>query len=104
MSRPPLKEALISVVLPVFNEAKVLDELHRRVQKAVATCGTGLEIIFVNDGSTDDTTKNLDQLAERHPHVRVIHLARNFGHQAAVQAGLSHAKGDAVVLMDSDLQ
>jgi glycosyltransferase involved in cell wall biosynthesis len=104
MTRPPLKETLISVVLPVFNEAKVLEELHQRVHQAVVACGTGQEIIFVNDGSTDETARTLDRLAERHSHVRVIHLARNFGHQAAVQAGLCHAKGDAVVLMDSDLQ
>ncbi|HEX4143648.1 MAG TPA: glycosyltransferase family 2 protein [Pirellulales bacterium] len=104
MTRPLLNEALISVVLPVFNEAKVLEELRRRVQSALAACGTGQEIIFVNDGSTDDTAQILDSLAQRHSHVRVIHLARNFGHQAAIQAGLCHARGDAVVLMDSDLQ
>jgi dolichol-phosphate mannosyltransferase len=104
MTRPPLKEALISVVLPVYNEAKVLQQLYDRVHRAVAACGTGQEIIFVNDGSSDETAQILDGLAERHAHVRIIHLARNFGHQAAVQAGLCHARGDAVVLMDSDLQ
>jgi dolichol-phosphate mannosyltransferase len=104
MTRPPLKETLISVVLPVFNEAKVLEQLYDRVHLAVIACGTGQEILFVNDGSTDETAQVLDSLAERHSHVRVIHLARNFGHQAAVQAGLCHARGDAVVLMDSDLQ
>ncbi len=62
------------------------------------------EIIFVNDGSTDASPRVLDQLAERNPQVRVIHFSRNFGHQAAVQAGLAHAHGDAVVLMDSDMQ
>ena len=65
MPRPPLKEALISVVLPVFNEARVLEELQRRVHSAVLACGTGQEIIFVNDGSTDETAQILDSLAER---------------------------------------
>jgi polyisoprenyl-phosphate glycosyltransferase len=104
MPRPALRDTLISVVLPVYNEARVLEELCRRVADAVALCGTQREIVFVNDGSSDNSAEILDSLAERHPFVRVVHLSRNFGHQAAVQAGLSHARGDAVVLMDSDLQ
>src|ERR1700683_4943118 len=104
MTRPALKDALISVVLPVFNEAEVLEELHDRVHRTLARCGSGQEIIFVNDGSTDETAEKLDALAKRHRHVRVIHFARNFGHQPAIQAGLAHARGDAVVLMDSDMQ
>jgi len=67
-------------------------------------CPANYEIIFVNDGSSDQSPRVLDQLALANPRVRVIHLSRNFGHQAAVQAGLAHARGDAVVLMDSDLQ
>ncbi len=104
MTRPALKDVLISVVLPVFNEAEVLEELHDRVHRTLEACGTGQEIIFVNDGSTDATAGTLDKLAKRHRHVRVIHFARNFGHQPAIQAGLAHARGDAVVLMDSDMQ
>jgi dolichol-phosphate mannosyltransferase len=104
MNRPPLRETLISVVLPVFNEANVLEELHTRVSEAVAQCGTRHEIVFVNDGSTDSSPQILDLLAERHANVRVIHFSRNFGHQAAVQAGLAHARGHAIILMDSDLQ
>jgi dolichol-phosphate mannosyltransferase len=104
MNRPPLRETLISVVLPVYNEANVLEELYRRVRESVALCGTRLEIVFVNDGSTDASPQILDLLAERDPSVRVVHFSRNFGHQAAVQAGLAHAQGHAMVLMDSDLQ
>jgi polyisoprenyl-phosphate glycosyltransferase len=104
MTRPALKNALISVVLPVYNEAHVLEELHGRISRALEACGTGQEIIFVNDGSTDGTANILDAIAARDCHVRVIHFARNFGHQPAIQAGLAHARGDAVVLMDSDLQ
>jgi dolichol-phosphate mannosyltransferase len=104
MKRPPLDQTLISVVLPVYNEAHVLAELLHRVDRALRNTGVRQEIIFVNDGSTDASPRVLDQLAERNSQVRVIHFSRNFGHQAAVQAGLEHARGDAVVLMDSDLQ
>ncbi len=94
----------ISVVLPVYNEARVLPELLRRVGDALAACAADYEIIFVDDGSRDQSPRVLDQLAAADRRVRVIHLSRNFGHQAAVQAGLVHSRGDAVVLMDSDLQ
>ncbi|MGH7127057.1 MAG: glycosyltransferase family 2 protein [Planctomycetaceae bacterium] len=102
--RPPLSECSVSVVLPVFNEAAVLDELTERVEDALRSCGCRYEILFVNDGSTDGSAERLDDLAATNAAVRVLHFSRNFGHQAAVQAGLSHAAGDAVVLMDSDLQ
>jgi glycosyltransferase involved in cell wall biosynthesis len=91
-------------MLPVYNEAGVLQELAARVGAAAETCAMPYEIVFVNDGSSDGSGDLLDALAGRDLHVRVVHLARNFGHQAAVQAGLAHARGDAVVLMDSDLQ
>jgi dolichol-phosphate mannosyltransferase len=94
----------LSIVLPVYNEAGVVEELVARIGKAAGTCVASFEIVFVNDGSRDDSPELLDKLAELDPRVRVVHLSRNFGHQAAVQAGLAHARGDAVVLMDSDLQ
>lgn len=102
--RPPLPDCLISIVLPVFNEAAVLEALFQQVTAAIAAAGTNAEIVFVNDGSCDGSGQILDRLAATHHEVRVIHFSRNFGHQAAVQAGLAHATGDAVVLMDSDLQ
>lgn len=104
MSRPSLNEVLISAVLPVYNEAGGLPELFRRVRDAIADTGARQEIIFVDDGSFDGSAELLDNLAADHPQVRVIHLSRNFGHQAAVQAGLAHARGDVVLLMDSDMQ
>ncbi|MEX2137644.1 MAG: glycosyltransferase family 2 protein [Pirellulales bacterium] len=103
-TRPPLPDSLISIVLPVYNEAAVLEALFEQLTTAIGRCGTNAEIIFVNDGSCDDSARILDRLADSHHEVRVIHFSRNFGHQAAVQAGLAHAGGDAVVLMDSDLQ
>jgi glycosyltransferase involved in cell wall biosynthesis len=102
--RRPLEDSLVSVVLPLYNEAAVLDRLHRLVSEALDPCGCRHEIVFVNDGSTDGSDEILDQLAAEDPHARVLHLSRNFGHQAAVQAGLTHARGDAVIVMDSDLQ
>ncbi len=102
--RPPLPDSLISIVLPVYNEAAVLEALYAQLTKTIARCCTTAEIIFVNDGSSDGSPQILDRLAAEHHEVRVVHLSRNFGHQAAVQAGLAHAVGDAVVLMDSDMQ
>jgi dolichol-phosphate mannosyltransferase len=102
--RPAPCDTLISVVLPVYNEARILPELLRRVSRAAESCGSPYEIVFVNDGSHDQSPQVLDRLASNDPRVRVVHLSRNFGHQAAVQAGLAHTRGDAVVLMDSDLQ
>ena len=98
------EQALLSIVLPVYNERLVLETLLECVTEAARRCGMQYEVVFVNDGSTDGSTEALDGLAERDRHVRVVHFSRNFGHQAAVQAGLEHARGDAVVLMDSDMQ
>jgi len=102
--RPSGDRALLSVVLPVYNEAKVLPVLLARITAVLETCDLDYEIVFVNDGSGDASPRVLDRLAAENGRVRVVHFARNFGHQAAVQAGLAHARGDAVVLMDSDLQ
>jgi dolichol-phosphate mannosyltransferase len=102
--RPPLPDSLVSIVLPVYNEAVVIRTLVDELSRVIDRCGTTAEFVFVNDGSTDASPEILDALAERRHEVRVIHFSRNFGHQAAVQAGLAHANGDAVVLMDSDLQ
>lgn len=97
-------ESFVSVVLPVFNEATILEKLLRLVEDALQPCGCDYEIIFVNDGSHDESGAILDRVAAEKPQVRVLHFSRNFGHQAAVQAGLLHARGDAVIIMDSDLQ
>jgi len=95
---------LISIVLPVFNERHVLETLHTSILRAIRSYDMDYEMVFIDDGSSDGSSDVLDRLASIDPHVRVVHFARNFGHQAAVQAGLEHARGDAVVLMDSDMQ
>jgi dolichol-phosphate mannosyltransferase len=102
--RRPLDNVLLSAVLPVYNEQAVLTKLANAVHQALSACGASYEIVFVNDGSRDASGELLDQLAAGNQRVRVVHLSRNFGHQAAVQAGLQHARGDAVVLLDSDMQ
>ncbi len=99
----PRDTVLVSVVLPIFNEEQILRTLEQAVTEAIRGCDARPEIIFINDGSRDQSPEILDELAAERPHVRVIHLSRNFGHQAAVQAGLRHARGD-VVVMDADMQ
>src|SRR5205823_5272644 len=95
---------VVSVVLPVYNEAKVLETLISSLDAAIRDTGCDAEIVFVNDGSRDGSAEVLDRLAARDDRVRVLHFSRNFGHQAALQAGLTHATGDVVVVMDSDMQ
>jgi dolichol-phosphate mannosyltransferase len=94
----------ISVVVPLFNEAENLGELHRRLSLALESLGCAYELVFVNDGSRDATGDLLDELRRDDPQLVVLHLSRNFGHQAAICAGIDHARGEAVVLMDGDLQ
>jgi polyisoprenyl-phosphate glycosyltransferase len=94
---------LISVVAPVFNEHSTLPELHRRLTDVLGTLGP-YEIVLVDDGSSDGSWDALLELAARDPHLRLLRLSRNFGHQAALSAGLDAARGEAIVLMDADLQ
>lgn len=100
MPEPPQ----LSIVLPVYNEEAILPELHRRVLAAVETLGSTFEVIYVDDGSSDRSQELLRELAGNDRRVGVLVLSRNFGHQVALSAGLDHARGDGVVLMDSDLQ
>jgi glycosyltransferase involved in cell wall biosynthesis len=95
---------LISIVAPVLDEEDCVDEFARRVREALAPEGLGYEILFVDDGSTDRTPERIAELHAADPAVKSIRLTRSFGHQAALIAGLRHARGDAVVTMDGDLQ
>ncbi|MBK6965490.1 MAG: glycosyltransferase family 2 protein [Bacteroidales bacterium] len=94
----------LSVVIPVFNEEKVLDELVGRLNEACETITPVFELIFVNDGSSDGTLQKLRNFAETNKHIRYISFSRNFGHQNAVMAGIIRSRGNAVVLIDGDLQ
>jgi glycosyltransferase involved in cell wall biosynthesis len=96
---------LLSVVVPCYNEAEVLWETHGRLQAVMSRLGDlEFELIYVDDGSRDATPCILEEILALDPHVRVIRFSRNFGHQTAVTAGLEHASGDAVVIIDADLQ
>ena len=94
----------ISFVLPVKDEEEVLPELHRRLDGVCREIDGDCEFIFVDDGSTDRSREVMSELRAGDPRVKLLFLARNFGHQLALSAGLDFASGDAVVIMDSDLQ
>lgn len=94
----------ISIVAPIFNESGNISELYRRVKATMEKIGEEWELILVDDGSTDGSTDKIRELAGQDKHVRPVIFARNFGHQLAVTAGLDYSRGDAVVMIDSDLQ
>jgi glycosyltransferase involved in cell wall biosynthesis len=95
---------VITIIAPVFNEHDSLEEMHRRVSAVMNDLGQPWELILVDDGSTDGTTEKIHVLAATDEHVRPLIFARNFGHQIAVTAGLDYSRGDAVVIIDADLQ
>jgi len=95
---------VLSVVVPVYNEEEVLTESYRRLTVAISAIGEPYELIFVNDGSRDKTPEMLSTLAASDANVRVLNFSRNFGHQPAITAGMDYAQGDAVVVIDADLQ
>lgn len=94
-----------SIIAPVYNEAGSLHELHARVSEIMATTGEPWELLLIDDGSTDRSPEVIRTLYETDPeHVRAVQFARNFGHGIAVTAGMDYTRGDAVILMDADLQ
>ncbi len=102
--RPRPASPLVSLVVPVFNEQDAVPVFLARVASTVTLPGARLEVIFVNDGSTDATLAVVLDIAAARPDVRLVNLSRNFGKEAAMSAGLDHAEGDVVVLIDVDLQ
>jgi glycosyltransferase involved in cell wall biosynthesis len=95
---------MISIVIPIFNEEENLHNLYNRLTAAAPSYKEDYEIVLVDDGSSDNSINIMTGFAEKDSHVRVIKLSRNFGHQPAISAGIQEAKGDAVVIMDGDLQ
>lgn len=87
----------VSVVVPAFNEEENLPVLYYRVDRALSTIGS-FEVVFVDDGSSDGSVSIIAELQGRDPRVRLVRFSRNFGHQAALSAGIDHASGDAVIL------
>ncbi|MEO7651678.1 MAG: glycosyltransferase family 2 protein [Bryobacteraceae bacterium] len=96
--------SLLSIVIPMWNEEDALLILRSRLTTFIDSLPSAVELVLVNDGSGDRTLDLLFAWADADPRIKIVNLARNFGHQAAATAGLDHARGDAVVLMDADLQ
>ncbi len=95
---------VFSIVIPCYNEEEVIMESYRRLNEVMLSMAEPYELIFVNDGSKDATPALLNKLAENDKSIRVLHFARNAGHQIAVSAGLDYAAGQAIVIIDADLQ
>lgn len=99
-----VKNPSLAVVVPVFDEQAALPAFHTRLMAALQALPYAFQITYVDDGSSDETPRILQSLAGRDPRVRAVHLSRNFGHQAALTAGLDHADGDIVITLDGDGQ
>jgi hypothetical protein len=102
--RRPGAGGLLSVVVPCFNERDVIEQTHRRLVAVLPTTGMSFEIVYVDDGSRDDTAERLRKIAAEDERIRLLEFSRNFGQQAAMSAGMAHARGDAVAIIDADLQ
>ena len=99
-----MERPVYSFVVPVYNEEETLEELYRRLSAVAQQLDGPAEVVFVDDASSDGSQRILQSFLARDPRVRTVRLARNFGHQVAISAGIDHARGDAVVIMDADLQ
>lgn len=95
---------MLSIVIPLLNEAENLRRLHQKLTGALAPLGRPYEIIFVNDGSSDESPRILQSVFEQDPAVQVIHFQRNFGKTAALTAGFRHSRGEIIITLDADLQ
>lgn len=99
-----MSNLILSIVVPVYNEEKVIDEFYGRANDVIKQLGRSCEMIFVNDGSRDATLAILKRIAAGDKGVKIISFSRNFGHQIAISAGIDYAQGDAVIVIDADLQ
>ena len=99
-----MKKITFTIIAPIYNEIESIPELYPRMREVMDQTGEPWELILVDDGSTDGSTDMIRKLAENDEHVRPVIFARNFGHQIAVTAGMDYSRGDAVVIIDADLQ
>jgi dolichol-phosphate mannosyltransferase len=95
---------MFSLVIPIYNEENLIDELVKRTITAIESFTSDYEVVFVDDGSSDQSLKKILSFQEKNRKIKVLSLSKNFGHQAAFTAGLEHTKGDVVAMMDGDLQ
>ncbi|RMH72907.1 MAG: glycosyltransferase [Gemmatimonadetes bacterium] len=95
---------MLSIIIPIYNEQEILPELFRRVTQVLETIRMDYEVIVVNDGSTDDSLAVIHQFYRQNRRIKCLSFSRNFGHQMAITAGIDHAQGDAVIILDGDLQ
>jgi len=102
MSKPA--STTLSIIVPIFNEEQVIPELYKRITAVMDEIGESWELVCINDGSSDRSAQMLVDLNKADPRVKLLELSRNFGHQLAITAGLDYAEGDAVVIIDADLQ
>lgn len=99
-----MTKIIYSIVAPIYNEIEIIDEFCKRIKDVMETTGETWELILVDDGSTDGSTERIRELASADERIRPVIFARNFGHQIAVTAGLDYARGEAVTIIDADLQ
>ena len=95
---------MLSVIVPCFNESANIDNTFKRVELNIKKITDNYEIIFVDDGSTDNSFKILNEISEKNPYLKIIRFSRNFGHQYAIYAGIVSSSGDGIFLIDADLQ
>lgn len=102
--RKTIKKPVFSVIAPVYNETGSIEEFYSVISTVMSGLHEPWELILVDDGSSDGSTEKIRDFASKDPHVRPVIFARNFGHQIAVTAGLDYSRGDAVIIIDADLQ
>ena len=95
---------ILSIIIPIYNEEQIIPELYKRLSESAQEITTDYELIFINDGSLDNSLLELMKLSNEDEKVFFINFSRNFGHQIAVTAGIDHCTGNAVVIIDGDLQ
>lgn len=93
-----------SIIVPMYNEEEVIEETHKRLRQVLDRTGESYELVYVNDGSRDRTVEIVNRLLQEDSHIQFINFSRNFGHQIAITAGMDYARGQAIVVIDADLQ
>ena len=97
-------KVVYSVIVPLYNEELVIDESYRRLKEVMDSAKEKYEIVFMNDGSKDRTREKVEKICSKDENIKLINFSRNFGHQAAITAGMDLALGDAIIVIDADLQ